>query len=86
MIDENQYYRRIPAEGTHRTEILVRTVGRPGLTHGLYGYRKIEVVTVLPDGRETNRRRISIDQFHQSDITLSGAPRRSGYVRVSGDR
>ena len=65
--------------GEERTRI--RVVGRPVTTLG-FDFGKVEVVTLTAGGREVRRRQIEARQLHETGLTRSGAPRRSGYRLV----
>ena len=58
----------------------IRVVTNPSRFHGVYGYGKVEVETLRPDGTGVRRRRIELTQLHQSATTRAGEPRRNGYV------
>jgi hypothetical protein len=60
----------------------IRVVGESGRTPGLYGFGKVDVVTVTEDGRELRRRRIETSQLHETGTTRDGQPRKSGYRLV----
>lgn len=58
----------------------IKIVGKPGATPGLYGFGRVDVVTLTEVGREIRRRTIDTSQLHDSDTTKSGAKRRTGYA------
>lgn len=61
----------------------IRVVGKPASTWGMYGYGKVDFVTVTETGREVRRRAIEVNQLHETATTKSGTARKSGYVRVT---
>lgn len=61
----------------------IKVVGEPVSTPGLYGYGKVEVVTITEDGREIRRRRIATSQLHTSATKDDGTPRITGYALES---
>ncbi|MFF2383707.1 hypothetical protein [Streptomyces sp. NPDC058108] len=58
----------------------IKVVGWPVTTPGLYGFGKVQVVTVTERGTEIRQRRIELSQLHATDTTEAGAKRRTGYV------
>jgi len=68
--------RHHPVDGPVR----IRVVSEPSRFHGVYGYGKVQVETVRPDGTGVRRRRIELTQLHESATTRAGEPRRNGYV------
>lgn len=60
----------------------IRVVSEPSRFHGVYGYGKVEVETLRPDGTGVRRRRIELSELHESATTKTGEPRRNGYVLV----
>jgi len=84
VIRPGQIYEAIkpnPADpnGTRRR---IRVTGEPTSFHGMYGYGKVTVETVRPDGTGIRSRRIEVSELHDSATTKTGAPRRNGYVLV----
>ncbi|MFK0154268.1 hypothetical protein ACIQVK_19610 [Streptomyces sp. NPDC090493] len=59
----------------------IKVVGQPGRIPGVWGFGKVDVVTLADDGRELRRRAIRMDQLHETATTYDGKPRRTGYVR-----
>jgi hypothetical protein len=47
---------------------------------GVWGFGKVDVVTLTETGREIRRRAIEATQLHATDTTKTGQPRRTGYV------
>ncbi|MFF6847172.1 hypothetical protein [Streptomyces antimycoticus] len=85
-IEPGQLYRSLsnrhhPVDGPTR----IRVVGEPGVVPGVWGFGKVDIVTVTPSGREIRRRAISVAQLHESATTADGTPRRNGYVLISGN-
>lgn len=81
MIQPGQTYRSLsnrhhPCDGPRR----IKVVGKPGTVPGIWGFGKVDVVTLTEDGREIRRRAIEISQLHDSPTTASGQPRRTGYT------
>lgn len=62
----------------------IEVVGTLGRTHGVWGYGKVDVVTVTADGRKVRRRSIEASQLHATATTRNGQPRRTGYVLEAG--
>lgn len=82
MIEQGQIYRscqpvRSEPEPRHTR---IKVVGKPIATWGRYGYGKVDIVTLTDDGREIRRRRIRMDQLHDSPTARDGQPRRTGYA------
>ncbi|MER6778436.1 MULTISPECIES: hypothetical protein [unclassified Streptomyces] len=80
-IQPGQIYRSLsnrhhPVDGPTR----IKVVGAPIAIPGVWGYGKVEVVTVTRTGREVRRRGIEASQLHATAITRDGQPRRNGYV------
>jgi hypothetical protein len=74
---------RVPSPGERNgMPRRIRVVSEPSPFHGVYGYGKVMVETVLPDGRGVRRRRIELSELHESATTKHGQPRRNGYVLV----
>lgn len=66
--------------------IRIRVVDSPITTAGRYGYGKVDVETVLPDGRGVRRRAIEASQLHDTPTTRDGKPRRTGYALTKENR
>lgn len=86
MIQPGQTYRAVqssPADprGGHRR---IKVVGKPCTIPGVWGFGKVDVVTVTDDGREIRRRSIEASQLHATATTHNGQPRRAGYVLEAG--
>lgn len=82
MIQPGQTYRAVSPtpsdpEGRH---IRIKVVWVPAS----FWEGKVNVVTVLADGREIRRRAIEASQLHASATTRDGQPRRTGYVLEAG--
>ncbi|MGX1129931.1 hypothetical protein RKD49_002121 [Streptomyces glaucescens] len=58
----------------------IKIVGTPGRTPGMYGFGKVDVVTITETGREIRRRAIETTQLHATPTTRDGKPRRTGYA------
>jgi hypothetical protein len=84
MIRAGQIYEAVkPNPGDpHNTRRRIRIVSEPGRTHGVYGYGKVTVETLRPDGTGTRQRRIELTQLHQTATTKTGTPRSNGYVLI----
>jgi hypothetical protein len=79
-IQPGQIYRSLsnrhhPCDGPTRIRVVSRGPGYPA-----YGWSKVLVETVLPDGRGVRQRAIEATQLHDSPLTRDGQPRRTGYV------
>ncbi|WP_141576167.1 hypothetical protein [Actinomadura sp. WMMA1423] len=61
----------------------IRVVGDPG-DRWLPGYSKVQVVTLLEDGRGVRERSLATRQLYASGVTAAGLERRTGYRLVSG--
>ena len=72
-----QTYRSVAPRDQPPIRIRVRSHG-PGFP--AWGWSKVKVVTVLPDGTEVRERAIEAIQLHDSPTTKTGQPRRTGYV------
>lgn len=80
-IKPGQIYRSLsnrhhPCDGPTR----IKVVDLPGTTPGVWGFGKVDVVTVTAAGREIRRRAIATSQLHETATTRNGQPRRTGYV------
>lgn len=86
MIQPGQTYqsvnpvRRYPQPEYRR----IKVVSTPITIPGVYGYGKVEVVTVTSAGREVRRRSVEASELHASPLTANGHPRRTGYVLEHG--
>lgn len=80
MIEIGQIYRSVKPTGAYSSGTITRikVVTKP--LPGVFGYGKVDVVTLTEDGREIRRRALSVDQLHESAITVAGKPRRNGYI------
>lgn len=86
MIQPGQTYRAIQPtasdpRGEHRR---IKVVGKLITHHGVWGYAKVDVVTLTAGGREIRRRPIEVGQLHATATTRTGQPRRTGYVLEAG--
>jgi hypothetical protein len=70
----------MPGEHYIRIRVVARGPGYPA-----YGWSKVLVETVLPDGRGVRERAIETTQLHVSPLTRNGQPRRSGYALEAPD-
>lgn len=68
--------RHHPCDGPTR----IKVVGKPMTIPGVWGFGKVDVVTLTPAGREIRRRAIDMAQLHDSPTTRDGHPRRTGYA------
>lgn len=86
MIQPGQTYRSVkPTAGEPEPRhIRIEVVGTIGRIHGVWGYGKVDVVTITADGRKVRRRAIEASQLHASPTTKTGQPRRTGYVLEVG--
>lgn len=83
-IQPGQTYRAVkPSDGFSADFIRIEVVGAVGRVPG-WGYGKVDVVTVTPEGRKVRRRAIEASQLHASATTKTGQPRRTGYVLEAG--
>jgi hypothetical protein len=86
VIQPGQTYRSVqpiasdPRDGHRRIEV----VGTPGRIPGVWGFGKVDVVTLTADGRKVRRRAIEASQLHATATTRDGQPRRNGYVLEAG--
>jgi hypothetical protein len=82
IIRPGQVYRSCaPVRGEPKERyIRIKVIGYPIHTVGLYGYGKVEIVTLLDNGKEVRHRAIECSELHDSPYTLTGAERRTGYV------
>ncbi|MCX5137612.1 hypothetical protein OOK06_36705 [Streptomyces sp. NBC_00340] len=81
MIQPGQIYRSLsshhhPVDGPTR----IKVVGTVQSIPGVWGFGKVNVVTVTRTGREVRPRAIEAAQLHETATTASGQPRRTGYV------
>ncbi|MEU6990326.1 hypothetical protein ABZ953_06645 [Streptomyces sp. NPDC046465] len=80
-IEPGQIYRSLssrhhPVDGLTR----VKVVGKVQTIPGVWGFGKVDIVTVTRDGREIRRRAIEATKLHESALTKDGQPRRTGYI------
>jgi hypothetical protein len=81
-IQPGQTYRSItptasdPSDSHRR----IKVVSTPITIPGVWGYGKVDVVTLTEVGREVRRRSIEASQLHATATTRDGQPRRTGYV------
>lgn len=81
-IEAGQVYRSalpVPSEPGERYR-RIKVVDKYISTPGVYGFNKVDVVTLTKDGREIRGRAIEVTQLHDSPTTRDGKPRRTGYV------
>ncbi|MFF4644929.1 hypothetical protein [Streptomyces sp. NPDC001389] len=81
-IQPGQIYRAVKATASEPEprHIRIEVVGTLGRIHGVWGYGKVNVVTITADGRKVRRRAIEASQLHATETTRDGQPRRTGYV------
>ena len=80
-IEPGQIYRSLsnrhhPVDGPTR----IKVVGTVQSIPGVWGFGKVDVVTLTSNGREVRRRAIEATQLHESATTKDGKPRRNGYA------
>ncbi|MFK0045484.1 hypothetical protein ACIQU4_15425 [Streptomyces sp. NPDC090741] len=85
-IQPGQIYRSVPPspsdpDDRHRR---IKVVGTPITIPGVWGYGKVDVVTLTETSREVRRRSIEASQLHATATTRDGKPRRNGYVLEAG--
>jgi hypothetical protein len=80
MIEPGQIYRSLGDPYPYDEPRRIKVVDLPGRTPGMYGFGKVDVVTLTENGREIRRRAIEATQLHDSDTTKTGDKRRTGYV------
>jgi hypothetical protein len=85
VIKPGQIYRSLsnrhhPVDGPTR----IKVIGTPITIPGVWGYGKVDVVTLTRTGREVRRRSIEASQLHATATTGDGQPRRTGYVLEEG--
>ncbi|MBX7464928.1 hypothetical protein K1Y80_02380 [Streptomyces sp. MAG02] len=68
--------RHHPVDGPTRIKVVGQVITIPGV----WGYGKVEVVTLAKSGREVRGRSIEASQLHATATTREGRPRRNGYV------
>ncbi|OLT13045.1 hypothetical protein BJF79_03860 [Actinomadura sp. CNU-125] len=61
----------------------IRVLSKPIGTPGLYGFGKVQVATITPEGREVRPRRLAVSELHASGTTKHGERRRTGYRLIS---
>lgn len=80
MIQPGQTYRSVGDPYPNTEPRRIKVVGTLGTIPGVWGFGKVDVVTLTENGREIRRRAIEATQLHASDTTETGAKRRTGYV------
>ncbi|MGW0948510.1 hypothetical protein ACWD4O_38970 [Streptomyces sp. NPDC002623] len=86
MIQPGQIYRSVGDPYPYTEPRRIKVVGKPITTPGLYGFGKVDVVTLTENGREIRRRAIEVTQLHASDTTGTGSKRCNGYVLEGKER
>ncbi|MEE1813508.1 hypothetical protein PUR59_00385 [Streptomyces sp. SP18ES09] len=86
MIQPGQTYRSVtPTRRYPEPEYRrIKVIGTPITIPGVYGFGKVEVVTLTAKGREVRRRPIECSELHVDSLTANGQPRRTGYVLENG--
>jgi hypothetical protein len=81
-IEPGQIYQAVKPNSTdpNDPQRRIRIVSRPVSFHGLWGYGKVTVETLRPDGTGIRQRALETRQLHDSATTQDGQPRRTGYV------
>jgi hypothetical protein len=79
-IEPGQIYRSLGDPYPYSEPRRIKVVGTPGSIPGIWGFGKVDVVTLTETGREIRRRAIEALQLHDSATTRDGKPRRTGYV------
>lgn len=81
MIQPGQTYRSLTNRRAHGGgPVRIKVVGVPQTIPGVWGFGKVDVVTLTETGREIRRRAIETTQLHATATTKTGQPRRTGYV------
>jgi hypothetical protein len=78
--EPGQIYRSLGDPYPYTEPRRIKVVGEVGRIPGVWGFGKVDVVTLTEVGREVRRRAIEVGQLHDSDTTNDGQPRRTGYV------
>lgn len=87
-ISPDQVYRScqpafvVDGKNVHRR---IKITHYPILTHGLYGYGKVRIVTLTDDDREIRPRAIEVSELHQTRFHEDGEERRTGYYLVTDE-
>ncbi|KIF02226.1 hypothetical protein PL81_31145 [Streptomyces sp. RSD-27] len=81
-IQPGQTYRSVQpiASDPRQPHRRIKVIGTLGHIPGVWGFGKVNVVTLAADGREVRRRVIDAGQLHATPTTRDGQPRRTGYV------
>ncbi|WP_282792933.1 hypothetical protein [Streptomyces sp. CC224B] len=79
-IESDQTYRSLGDPYPDSEPRRIKVVGEVQSVPGVWGYGKVDVVTLTDDGREIRRRAIEASQLHESATTKDGKPRHTGYV------
>jgi len=82
MIRKGQIYEAVKPNPADPLRRRIRVVSEPSRISGVYGYGKVQVETVRPDGTGIRQRRIELSELHESATTRHGQRRRNGYVLV----
>lgn len=80
MIRPGQIYRSLGDPYPYSEPRRIKVVSEPETLLGICLVGKVDVVTLTQDGRELRYRAIEVTQLHDSDATIDGQPRRTGYV------
>ena len=80
MIKPGQIYYSLGDPYPYSEPRRIKVVGTPGTIPGVYGFGKVDVVTLTSTGREIRRRAIEAVQLHATPTTRDGQPRRTGYA------
>lgn len=79
-IEPGQIYRALGDPYPYTEPRRIKVVGTLGTIPGVWGFGKVDVVTLTETGRELRRRALEANQLHARDTTQDGQPRRTGYV------
>lgn len=79
-IEPGQVYRSVGDPYPYSEPRRIKVVGNVQCIPGVWGFGKVDVVTLTENGREIRRRAIEATQLHDSATTRGGKPRRTGYV------
>ncbi|WP_030741832.1 hypothetical protein [Streptomyces griseus] len=80
MIQPGQTYYSLDGNHSSGGPRRIRITSAPIGAADIDGMRKVQVVTITRDGRESRPRWMRADQLHTTPTTRDGAPRRTGYV------
>jgi len=80
MIQPGQTYYSLGDPYPYTEPRRIKVVDLPGTTPGVWGFGKVDVVTLTADGREIRRRAIEVTQLHETATTRNGQLRRTGYA------